>query len=141
MKKYFQFIKYGLVAGISLLVDWALFEVLNRFVFTGILALHQNLSVTLAQYLAWIFSSLFNFACNRFVVFGHKGRVLPAMLQYYALAGSVLLLRLGMLNLLVLFLPDTVAYLIAQATLYLFNYAVQNKFIFAKKKQTKEEMT
>ena len=121
-------LKFLASAVIAFVVDYVLLLAL-----ASMLPFGEKLSRGLAKILAWICSSQTNFHLNRLLVFQKAEGLWSAMLQYYSLAGVVLIGKV--IGVMVLdFIPLWIANLICEAVFFLFNYIVQKKLIFKKKK-------
>ncbi len=99
-------------------------------------------SMEVAAPIAWVVSSLTNFALNRNFVFRSNTPLLPALGEYYGLAGAVFLLKTYVLLELLtrlLRLPLSVAKLIAEVVFFVSNYFIQKNFIFKKKEHNKPD--
>ena len=120
-------LKFLVSAVIAFLVDYILLLTLAPLIPLG-----KQLSRGVAKVLAWVCSSQTNFHLNRLLVFRQSGGLWSAMLQYYSLAGVVLLGKV--VGVMVLsFIPLWLANLICEAAFFVFNYFVQKKLIFKKK--------
>jgi putative flippase GtrA len=120
-------LKFLVSAVIAFVIDYVLLLLL-----APLLPLGKGLSRGVAKILAWVCSSQTNFHLNRLLVFGNSGGLWKAMLQYYSLAGVVLLGKVAGVMLLG-FVPLWLANLICEAAFFVFNYFVQKKLIFKKK--------
>lgn len=120
-------LKFLVSAVIAFLVDYVLLLAL-----APLLPFSAPLSRGIAKVLAWVCSSQTNFHLNRLLVFRKTGGLWTAMLQYYSLAGVVLLGKVAGVMLLS-FVPLWLANLICEAAFFVFNYFVQKKLIFKKK--------
>lgn len=120
-------LKFLVSAVVAFLIDYVLLLAI-----APILPLGEKLSRGIAKILAWVCSSQTNFHLNRLLVFRNSGGMWSAMLQYYSLAGVVLIGKV--VGVMVLsFVPLWLANLICEAVFFLFNYIVQKKLIFKKK--------
>ena len=120
-------LKFLFSAVIAFLVDYVLLLALAPLIPLG-----ASLSRGVAKVLAWVCSSQTNFHLNRLMVFRKTGGLWSSMLQYYSLAGVVLLGKVA--GVMVLgFIPLWLANLICEATFFVLNYFVQKKLIFKKK--------
>lgn len=94
-------------------------------------------SMEIGAAVAWCCSSLVNFFINRNFVFHSTAPLYKALPEYYALAGTVFLLKsyviLEILTRL-LHVPLFAAKPIAEVILFISNYLIQKKFIFRKQK-------
>lgn len=125
-------LKYIFSSVVAFAVDYVLLLLLTDLL-GGIL---PKLSMEVAALLAWITSSLTNFAINRSFVFRSKAPLLTALGEYYGLAVVVFLLKTYViLELLtrVLFLPLGIAKPIAEVVFFITNYFIQKKLIFKKR--------
>ena len=121
-------LKFLFSAVVAFLIDYVLLLLL-----APLLPLGKELSRGVAKVLAWVCSSQTNFHLNRLLVFQKSGGLWSAMLQYYSLAGVVLIGKV--VGVMVLsFVPLWLANLICEAFFFAFNYIVQKKLIFKKKK-------
>ncbi len=95
-------------------------------------------SMEIAAPIAWVVSSMTNFFLNRNFVFQSNSPLLPALGEYYGLAGAVFLLKTYVLLELLtrlLHLPLSVAKLIAEVVFFVSNYFIQKNFIFKRKER------
>ncbi len=119
-------------------VDEGIFQALH-FAFAGIGGFIATFG---ASILARAVSSLLNFFINRKFVFQAEGKLLPELLKYYALAlpvavaqgvlthgANVLLGLCGLESL------QTLSHLIVMALLYIVTFLVQQRWVFADKKE------
>ncbi len=121
-------LKFLFSAVVAFLIDYVLLLAI-----APLLPLGKQLSRGIAKILAWVCSSQTNFHLNRLLVFQKSEGLWSAMLQYYSLAGVVLIGKV--VGVMVLsFVPLWLANLICEAFFFLFNYIVQKKLIFKKKK-------
>ena len=120
-------LKFLFSAVIAFLVDYILLLALAPLIPLG-----ASLSRGVAKVLAWVCSSQTNFHLNRLLVFCKTGGLWSSMLQYYSLAGVVLLGKVAGVMVLS-FIPLWLANLICEAAFFVFNYFVQKKLIFKKK--------
>lgn len=127
-----QSLKFLLSSGIAFVIDTLLLVAI-----APLLPWRADISEALAQTVAWVVSSLTNFTLNQRFVFRAKGRTLVAMGQYYSLAVFVMLGKQVLLYLFstLLSLPLVIAKLVCEVAFFLFNYIVQKKLIFRRKKQ------
>jgi putative flippase GtrA len=124
---YSTSLKFLFSAVIAFLVDYILLLALAPLIPLG-----ASLSRGVAKVLSWVCSSQTNFHLNRLLVFRKTGGLWSSMLQYYSLAGVVLLGKV--VGVMVLgFIPLWLANLICEATFFVLNYFVQKKLIFKKK--------
>lgn len=142
MKKYWQLIKYSLASLSSFALDSGLFYLFKRFVFGG-LGAWADLACTVA---ARALSSFYNFNVNNRLVFGHRGEYGKALGRYYLLAVPLMLCSAGLVTLLDRSLGvtapglSTAVKICVDTVLFLASYLIQKKWVFAKKKEKKEEV-
>lgn len=86
-----HFIRYGLSAVASAVIEEGLLALFGRL-FLGLLTGFSFTAVTAG--LAWVISSVCNFFMNQKLVFESKGKTLPSMVRYYALALPNALVRI-----------------------------------------------
>lgn len=121
-----NFFIYFLSSLFSALLDLSVFALADRLLPGG--ALHI-LSATVT---ARITSSLFNYWCNRKLVFRDKGNVRDSLLKYYLLCVLVMFSSAGLVTLFsFLPVPNTLIKAVVDTILYLFNYYIQRHFIFS----------
>lgn len=124
-------LRYIASSGIAFVIDYVLHLALDN-AFSAF-----ALSLEIAAVIAWIFSSQTNFWLNRLWVFRSKKAFLPELGGYYALAGfSFAVKTFVLLEIMcrVLKIPLFVAKPIGEVLMFAFNYLVQKKIIFKKKK-------
>lgn len=121
-----NFFKYFLSSLFSALLDLSIFALADKLLPDG--ALHI-LSATVT---ARIISSLFNYWCNRKLVFQDKGNARDSLLKYYLLCVLVMLSSAGLVTLFsFLPIPNMLIKAVVDTILYLFNYYIQRHFIFS----------
>jgi putative flippase GtrA len=125
LKIYWPIAKFGSVSLISALLDILLLMLIQYG--TG--------NLLLAVWGSRLCSAAFNYAMNKTFVFTSSkptpmGRSMP---KYIALAGVILLLNYGLMSLLFgqAGLPLLAAKLLTEATLFLFSYWCQQRFVYA----------
>lgn len=125
LKIYWPIVKFGSVSLISALLDILLLMLIQSG--TG--------NLLLAVWGARLCSAAFNYGMNKTFVFtgGKPAPVRRSMSKYIALAGVVLLLNYGLMSLLFgqAGLPLLAAKLLTEATLFLFSYWCQQRFVYA----------
>lgn len=122
-------LKFLFSSGVAFLIDYFLLLLLAPLMpFAS-----KNWNAVLAQAIVWVLSSQTNFHLNRLLVFGAKNQLWKSMAQYYSLAIFVLLGKSVLLGVLSI-LPLWIAKLLCEVSFFLFNYFVQKKLIFRKKK-------
>lgn len=122
-------LKFLFSSGVAFLIDYFLLLLLAPCMPFG----SQQWNAVVAQAIVWVLSSQTNFHLNRLLVFGASNRLWTAMAQYYSLAVFVLLGKSVLLGVLT-FLPLWIAKLLCEVSFFLFNYIVQKKLIFKRKK-------
>ncbi len=134
-QKYGQIVKYALASLSSFALDIGLFYLFARFAFGG-LGNWADLACTVA---ARAISSFYNFNVNNRLVFDHRGEYGKALLRYYLLAVPMMLLSAGVVSLLDRTLGVTAPGLRTlvktgvDTVIFLTNYLIQKKWVFAKK--------
>ena len=125
-----QPLKYIFSSGVAFLIDFTVYSILSKYL--GFETLKNEICLGIA----WIVSSLINFAINRSFVFKSKVHVGKALIEYYSLAGIVFLLKAVLFELFtrVLHIPDKISKLVAEIVFFTSNYFIQKFFIFRKKK-------
>lgn len=120
-----NFFRYCLSSVLSSLLDLLIFSIAVRLITAGP---WQILAATVT---ARIFSSLFNYCCNRKLVFKDCEDVRTSLLKYYTLCIFVMFCSAGLVTFFS-FLPvsKTVIKIVVDSILYLFNYYIQRHFIF-----------
>lgn len=122
-------LKFLFSSGVAFLIDYFLLLLLApQMPFAS-----KKWNNVLAQAIVWVLSSQTNFHLNRLLVFGGKSGLWKSMVQYYSLAIFVLLGKSFLLGILSIF-PLWIAKLLCEVSFFLFNYFVQKKLIFRKKK-------
>ena len=95
----------------------------------------SSLAMEIGAAIAWVVSSMTNFFINRNFVFHSTAPLHKALPEYYALAGTVFLLKsyviLEILTRL-LKIPLFAAKPVAEVVLFVSNYVIQKRFIFKK---------
>ena len=141
-KIYSCILKYCMSSIASFVIDFilalvfhkvlsGLFDEATKYTIAGIIVFTGHFAITtFSPALARIFSSIFNFAMNKKVVFKSKEKTSTAAVKYFALAIFILLLNSGLIYLLERVIGYTLAYLIVQVALFILNYFIQKKFIF-----------
>lgn len=124
-------LRYIASSGIAFIIDYVLHLAFDN-AFSSF-----ALSLEIAAVIAWIFSSQTNFWLNRLWVFRSEKAFLPELGGYYTLAGfSFVIKTFVLLEIMcrVLKIPLFVAKPIGEVVMFTFNYLVQKKIIFKKKK-------
>jgi len=140
-----HFFRYTLSSLVSAVVDTAAYSVLS-WLLGGVL---KGLALTSAAGVgARVISSLLNFFMNKKLVFNSKVSTGKAMARYYALAVpqmcAQVLLTQGVYWL--LNIPDTATglrtllYAVVMTVLYVVSYMIQQRWVFAAEKKTKEKV-
>ena len=136
MKAASQFAAFAAGSLVSFGVDWTVFSALWW-------ALPENCRARLfaSVAVARCLSLVFNFTCNRFLVF-RAGTVLPppkktgrAFARYLSLAAAILAASWALLKAIHSLLPAfplSAAKPVVDLALFLLSFAVQKKFVFAK---------
>jgi putative flippase GtrA len=127
-----QFLVFIGVSAASAVIDLAAYYVLIDFVFG---AGRTTAQVALAVALARVLSSMVNFALNRTVVFRDPSAAVPAARRYYLLAVVIMLASsAGTAALSVLSGGhDMWAKILCDAVLFCVSYAVQQRWVFARR--------
>lgn len=126
-----QPVRYFASSCAAFAVDYTLLLVLN-----AIFSSFTGLSMEAAQTLAFAVSSQLNFWLNRKWVFRSRKSVLPELGGYYSLAFvSFAIKTFALLEIFVriVHIPLSIAKLIAEAVMFVFNFFVQKMFIFRHK--------
>ncbi len=135
MKKYAKLIKYALSSVASWAIDNGLF-LLSKTLLGAWAGAYADLLCTA---IARAVSSFFNFNVNNRLVFEHKGGYGRAMLRYYLLAVPVMLCSAGGVTLIDRYLGvtsplvSTAVKICVDTVLYILNYVIQKKWVFANK--------
>lgn len=120
-----NFFKYFLSSVCSALLDLLIFFVAGQFLASG------PLKILEATVIARVCSSLFNYFCNRKIVFKDSTSAKSSFWKYYLLCIFTMLCSAGLVTFFsFLPIPDTIVKLAVDSILYLFNYYVQRHFIF-----------
>lgn len=128
---YKEIIKFASSSLLAFGIDYVLFIVMLRLTSS----LELAMSVTLANIVARITSASVNFTMNKRLVFKHKGSVTKGALQYFTLAGGILIGNTVLLNVLTdsLSIAPYIAKILTEITFFSISYIVQRKVIFAQK--------
>ena len=122
-------LKYLFSSGVAFVIDYVLLLLLDSALPVA--------SMEIGALLAWCVSSLANFFLNRNFVFRSDTPLRVAFVEYYSLAGVVMLLKnyvvLEILTRLI-GIPLKYAKLIAEVVFFVSNYVIQKKLIFVKRK-------
>ena len=132
-----RFIKFMGASGISFLIDYGVFALMENLVLAGFGAGQEIISTVVAR----LVSAPCNFLLNRNFVFNSKNGGGKAFLRYVILALCILASSaLGVELLMALLkLPDIWAVAVkavVDTLLYLVSYRVQNKWVFAPNKES-----
>ena len=132
-----RFIKFMGASGISFLIDYGVFALMENLVLAGFGAGQEIISTVVAR----LVSAPCNFLLNRNFVFNRKNGGGKAFLRYVILALCILASSaLGVELLMALLkLPDIWAVAVkavVDTLLYLVSYRVQNKWVFAPNKES-----
>lgn len=121
---YRELLKFSAVSLASFAVDYSLFCLLSAITDT----------VALSNILARVVSGAVNYSLNRRLVFQSKAGVARSLLQYAALACSILALNTALLWLLAsrLGLNRYLAKILVEAMLFVVSFLVQKRWIFRK---------
>lgn len=126
---YKQFIKYALIGGASLVIDFIIYYSLTRF----ISFFHNKLIV--AKAVSFFISSVFNFNFNKKWTFGKKSpHNLKEIAKYYSVAFSALGINALLMFIFLKFLPDLLAWFFAAAITALLNFVASRLWVFANEK-------
>lgn len=129
MKTHVLLIKYFTIAFLSYGVDICTFSLL----------IFGKINLFYSLLIARILSSIFNFICNKWVVYESKiaKNVWNESIKYIILV----LINIGLSYEIILFenqilkIPDITAKIIADGFLFFFSFYIQKKFIFKKNKK------
>lgn len=91
MKIFRELIRYGAVGVLTTAVNFLVYVICTRYLFSSEFALDEALFATVFNWVAWAFAVLFAFFANRCFVFFESRRGTVLLLQL----GSFVLLRLG----------------------------------------------
>lgn len=135
-------VKYLVSSLIATVLDLAIFTVLN---FLLPAAMSKEARLFTATAVARVFSTVVNYYINRKYVFRDNGSVKTSLIRYYILAAGQMVCSYGLLSLLnTLFNAtrgaQTILKMVADLILFLINYQVQLRWVFAcNKKDTEAE--
>jgi len=134
---YEKLLKFTGVSFTAFLIDYGL-VLLFRAVTGG---WPERASLVFAVIAARVCSSTYSFTLNRFLVFKNKENVLRRALQFYLLAGILMVSSYVLLDLTTIIMPGPLwlAKPVTDGILFFVNYFVQNKVIFKKKKHLEEK--
>lgn len=127
VRVYLPLLKFSASSMVSAGIDFVMLLVL-QIAFDSLL-----LSVVGAR----LYSSLFNYLCNRYLVFKDgTNQNWSSLLRYYSLAGALLICNCALMSLLVnaLKVPIIPAKLLTEGTLFAISYWVQKKYVFLRPK-------
>ena len=128
-------LKYLFSSCVAFGIDYVLHLFLNAVI-------PSSLAMEIGAAIAWCVSSITNFFINRNFVFHSTAPLHVALPEYYALAGTVFLLKsyviLEILTRL-LHIPLFAAKPAAEVVLFISNYIIQKKFIFKKQENRQKE--
>lgn len=137
-----NFFKYASASGVSTLIDIILFTILDKWLLP-LTNLNPNikilwgisLSVLIANSLARVFSSVFNYKANKAFVF-QVDKCKGAFPRYILLASFVLIISTTLISILSsLFTADkTILKILVDTVLFFVNYRLQRSWVFAEKK-------
>ncbi|MBO4937506.1 MAG: bifunctional glycosyltransferase family 2/GtrA family protein [Oscillospiraceae bacterium] len=140
-----HFFRYTAVSILSAILDNGLYALLDALLHTFLVGFALTAVCTAG---ARVVSSLFNFFMNKKVVFRTNASTGKAMLRYYALAipqlAAQALLTQGVYAL--LSIPDTATglrtliYAVVMTVLYIVSFMIQQRWVFAPQKHSKEEV-
>lgn len=122
IKIYKEIIKFSISSITSFLIDYVLYGIFS-FIFNN---------VVIANILARLISSNYNFMMNKFVVFKSDKNIIKSYISYFVLVICMLLLNTIILNFLVNFvgINKYIAKVITELLLFVLNWLVQKKIIF-----------
>lgn len=134
-----RFVKFMGASGISFLIDYGVFALMENIVLANFGAGQEIISTVVAR----LISAPCNFLLNRNFVFNSKNGGGRAFVRYVILAVCILAASAIGVELLmtVLNLPDIWAVgvkAVVDTLLYLVSYRVQNKWVFAPDKENKQ---
>jgi len=134
---YAKLLKFTTISFTAFLLDYGLVLLLRSI--TG--SWPERVSLVFTVVAARICSSTYSFMLNRFMVFRSKGDIWMHAVQFYLLAGILMALSYGLLDLTTIIMPGPlwIAKPITDAILFFINYFVQNKVIFRKRKRGQTE--
>jgi glycosyltransferase involved in cell wall biosynthesis len=122
-----SFFRYACSSVLSSLIDLLIFTLFDFFLPSG------QFRIFTATVIARIFSSFFNYWCNKKLVFQDPGAVHASILRYYLLCVAVMFCSAGFVTLFsFLPVPNTLVKIVVDSILYLINYYIQKQFIFVK---------
>lgn len=126
---YKQIIKFSLSSFTSFIIDYSLYSIL--------ILLTNNL--VLSNIISRVISSITNYTINKKIVFKNKGNTFKSACKYFLLVIVILGLNTILLNQLVnIFgINAYIAKVIVEIFLFIFSYIIQNKIIFKKKGEHK----
>lgn len=137
-----NFFKYASTSGVSTIIDISLFTLLDKLLLplTGLdpnikILWGVSLSVLIANSLARLFSSGFNYKANKSFVF-QVDKCKGAFPRYIILASLVLMVSTTLISILSsLFTADkTILKILVDTVLFFVNYRLQRSWVFAEKK-------
>ncbi|WP_145048104.1 bifunctional glycosyltransferase family 2/GtrA family protein [Paenibacillus xylanexedens] len=125
LRIYLPILKFSTSSVVSALIDFGLLFIIQYFTH------HLFLAVVTAR----LCSSIFNYTVNRKYVFtgGQPSKVRQSFPKYFALVILVLLLNYGLLYFYneTLILPLIAAKLLTEASIFLFSYWAQRRFVYS----------
>ncbi|MDF2820998.1 MAG: glycosyltransferase [Clostridiales bacterium] len=123
--------KFVIVSIASFLVDITLFSIFTNIVFIGF---HENLLYSTVA--ARLLSSLFNYTCNKNIVFDNKEKEKATIIKYYVLCVIQTAISWGLLRIISdnMGMNVTAIKAIVDTFLFFISFQIQREFVFKKKK-------
>lgn len=118
-----QLFLYVIVGAVATVVEWAFFYVLDV-----LLGIHYAISTTVA----FLFSTLSNWMCGRFLLFDGIGNIKKELLQIYSVSIIGLLMNLALMFVFIEFiaLDDFVSKILSTGVVFFWNFLVRKFYIY-----------
>lgn len=134
-----RILKYAAGSILSFLVDWLIFLLCMKLVFSGA---GENIRYAFSFGIARVISSTFNYIYNRKAVFGGKNYERGATAKYFGLVITVMVLGM-IVQRLTAYIPGgdfvhSAIKLAYDTVMFIVNYIVQRDFVFKIKKRSKK---
>lgn len=122
---YKEIIKFAMSSMFSAIIDYVLYTLIYIF----------SSNIYLANILARVISATCNYSINKVFVFKHKNKVLKTFIQYFGLAGFILIVNTSILYVFVkvLHFNPFISKIFVEVILFFFSLFVQKCLIFRRK--------
>ncbi len=119
-----KILKYSLSGIICFVIDYSIYSLL----------IYYTNNIVLANVSARIISSFVNFNINRKIVFDSNSNYYQSLIKYYLLVIFNLIINTTLIKLLSNIISVYISKLIVEIFIYIFNWFIQNKYIFKNKR-------